>query len=292
MQMKKTILITGATGAIGSATALELAKTGARVILFSRNKTKLEKLKNEISKKTGNNEVDFLVADFSLISSVKKAVTEFKQRYNRLDVLINTAATYKSKREVTADNLETMFAVNHLAPFIIANKLIDLLSESKPARVITVTAPSKTKFKFDDLQARKNFSPLSAFGASKAMNLMFSYTLANKLAETGITSIAFFPGLVKSDLTQQMPKLLRFITRLLSRKATKAAKMLTSLAVDPSYQNSNGKFYKFNGKEIKSSKYSEDKNIQEKLWDISANLTGLSVPKEKIVITTLELISF
>jgi NAD(P)-dependent dehydrogenase (short-subunit alcohol dehydrogenase family) len=271
--MNKTVLITGATGTIGKATALEVAKSGVIVVLLSRNKDKLESVKTEISQKSGNDNIEILVADFSDIFSVKNAVNEFKQKYNKLDVLINVAAVYKRKREISKDRLELMFAINHLAPFILTNELLDLLKTGKPGRIITVTAPSVTLLNFDDLQGQKKFSSLNSFGASKMMNLLFTYSLAQRLKCAGVTATAFHPGLVKSELTREMPFLLRYITGLIAGKPDKAAKMLCSLALDSKYEDSNGKFYKSDGKEIKSGKYSYDKEVQKKLWTISEQLS-------------------
>jgi NAD(P)-dependent dehydrogenase (short-subunit alcohol dehydrogenase family) len=276
LQMKKTILITGATGAVGRATALELAKRGETVILLSRNKDKLEALKNEIVKKSGNNNVDYIAADFSQISSVKKAAEEFKQRYDRLNVLIHTASVFKRKREISKDNLEMMFAVNHLAVFVLTNELLELMKKSTPSRIITLTAPSTTKIKFDDLQGTGKFSPFSYFGASKMTNLLFTYALARRLEGTGVSALAFFPGLVKSELTMEMPPVIRFLIRAVSRQADKPAKTLSHLAEDPDTDNFNGKFFKYNGKIIKSSGYSYDEQVQKKLWDISINLSKLA----------------
>jgi NAD(P)-dependent dehydrogenase (short-subunit alcohol dehydrogenase family) len=271
--MNKTILITGVTGTIAGATALEIAKSGATVVLLARNKNKLEKLKIEISQKSGNNNIDILIADLSDIASVKNAVKEFKQKYYRLDALVNVAAVYRSKREVTKDNLEVMFATNHLALFILTNELLDLLKASQPARILTVTAPSTTKLNFDDLQGEKKFSALNFFGGSKMMNLMFTYSVARRLEGAGVTATALHPGLVKSDLTKEMPSILKYIFGLMAGKPDEAANMLCSLAIDSKYSNSNGKFFKFNGKEIKSSSYSYDNELQEKLWTISKQLS-------------------
>jgi NAD(P)-dependent dehydrogenase (short-subunit alcohol dehydrogenase family) len=271
--MNKTVLITGVTGTIGRATALEIAKSGATVVLLSRNRNKLEWVKTEISQKSANNKIEILVADFSDISSVKSAAKEFKQKNNQLDALVNIAAVYKKRREITKDNLELMFATNHLAPFILTNELLDLLKASKPSRIITVTAPSVTKLNFNDLQGQGKFSSLNSFGGSKMMNLMFTYSLARRIEGTGVSAVALHPGLIKSNLTKEMPSFLKYITRLMSDKPDKAAKMLCSLAIDNKFEGSNGKFYKFDGKEIKSNKYSYDKELQEKLWTISEELS-------------------
>jgi len=271
--MNKTVLITGVTGAIGKATALEIAKSGSTIVLLSRNRNKLELVKTEISQKSANNNIEILIADFSDISSVKSAAKEFKQKFNRLDALVNIAAVYKKERVITKDNLELMFSTNHLAPYVLTNELLELLVASKPSRIITVTAPSVTKLNFHDLQGGGKFSSLNSFGGSKMMNLMFTYSLARRLEDKGVTVVALHPGLVKSDLTKEMPSLLRFITGLMADKPDKAAKMLCSLAIDSKFENSNGKFYKFDGKEIESNKYSYDKELQEKLWTVSRQLS-------------------
>lgn len=285
-KMKKTILITGVTGAIGGATALEIAKSGATVVMLARNKDKVENLRKEISQKSGNNNIDILIADLSDKTSVKNAAKEFKRKYKRLDSLLNIAAVYKGKREITKDKLEMMFATNHLGPFILTNALLDLLKASKPSRVITVTAPSTTKINFDDLQGEKKFSPLNAFGASKMMNLQFTYALARQMKDEGVSATAFFPGLTKSNLALEMPSYIKIILKIAGGKPERSAKMLCRLALDQMYQNSNGKFYKFNGKEIKSSSYSYDNDIQDRLWKRSEQLSKTAkalIKKEELL---------
>jgi NAD(P)-dependent dehydrogenase (short-subunit alcohol dehydrogenase family) len=167
-----------------------------------------------------------------------------------------------------------MFTINHLAPFVLTTRLTDLLKASKPARIITITAPSVTKLNFDDLQGEKKFSALNAFGASKMMNLLFTYSLARRLEGTGVSASALHPGLVRSDLTNEMPSILRNITRLMSGKPDNAARMICSLSIGANYPDINGKFYKFSGKELRSSAYSYDKELQDKLWLISEQLSG------------------
>jgi NAD(P)-dependent dehydrogenase (short-subunit alcohol dehydrogenase family) len=269
----KTVLITGVTGAIGGATALEIAKTGATTILLARNKSKLEALKASIVQQTNNKDIDIIVADLSDITAVKNAAKEFKQKYSHLDALVNVAAVYKKNRALSKDGLEMMFATNHLAPFVLTNELLDLLKQSKPSRVITVAAPSFTKLNFDDLQGENKFSALNSFGGSKMMNMMFTYSLSRKLKDTGVSAMVFHPGAVKTELTNEMPGFLKLIFKILATTPDKAAKMLSALALDPAYNDSNGKFYKFDGKEIKSNDYSHDNTLQEKLWKISEEIS-------------------
>jgi NAD(P)-dependent dehydrogenase (short-subunit alcohol dehydrogenase family) len=271
----KTVIVTGATGAIGKATALELAKNNCTVILLGRNSEKLSKVKADIILTTKNNNIETVSVDLSEAKSIKKAVTQIKSKHTSIDALVNVAAIFTKNRTENSLGLEYTFATNHLGPFILTNELLDLLKAGKPPRVITVSAPSTTKINFDDINGKTKFSSgfLGAFGASKMMNIMFTYALARRLEGTGVTTSVFHPGLVKSELTKDMPKLLFYIFKIISSTPDKAAKMLCSLAIDKGYENSNGTFLKYDGKEIQSSKYSYDKDLQEKLWTLSEQLS-------------------
>ncbi len=273
--VKKIVLITGTTGAIGRATAIQLAKENCQLILLGRNPEKLTDVKSEIENTTGNKNVEVVIADLAEPSSIKKAVKEIKSRHSSLDALLNIAAVFRPNKEVNSTGLEWMFAANHLGPFVLTNELLDLLKAGKPSRVINVTAPSTTKVNFDDLHGTKKFSSgfLGSFGASKMMNLLFTYALARRIENTGVTTNAFHPGLVRSGLTAEMPFLIRSITNMISGSPDKAAAMLSKLVIDPAYQNSNGKFFKFDGKEMKSSAYSYDTEVQERLWRVSEELS-------------------
>jgi len=272
--MKKIVLITGATGAIGKATAMELANQNCHLILLGRNSRKLSAVKNEIIHATTNNHIDMFVADLSEPQSILKATAEIKGKYTSLNALINVAAIFRRDRLENSMGLEYMFATNHLGPFILTNELLDLLKSSKPSRVITVSAPSTTKINFEDLQGKKKFSAgfMGAFGATKMMNLMFTYALAKRLEGTGVTANVFHPGLVKSHLTREMPAILNFIFKKISSEPDKAAKMLCKLAIDEEYENSNGRFLTLDGKELKPNAYSQNKDLQEKLWTLSEEL--------------------
>jgi NAD(P)-dependent dehydrogenase (short-subunit alcohol dehydrogenase family) len=274
--MKKTVLITGTTGTIGKATLLELAKNNCQLILLGRNEEKLGKVRSEISKITGNNDIEVVVADLSEPESIKDAVSEIRKKISSLNALINVAAIVKSKRFENSKGVEYMLATNHLGPFTLTNELLDLLKAGRPSRVVTVSAPSTTKINFDDISGKKKFSAgfIGAFGASKMMNIMFTQALSRRLEGTGVTTSVFHPGLVKSKLTKEMPAVMNFIIQRLSGSPDKAAIMLCKLAIDPQFERSNGTFIRFDGKEIKSSNYSYDKDLQEKLWTISEQLSG------------------
>ena len=134
----KTILVTGASSGIGRAAAQYLAKLGARVVVVCRNEQRGEPALHDIRQRSGNPSVELLTADLGSQEQTRELARQFSQSHDRLDVLINNAGLFLSKRTVTDDGIETTFAVNHLAPFLLTNLLLDALKVSSPSRVITV----------------------------------------------------------------------------------------------------------------------------------------------------------
>jgi NAD(P)-dependent dehydrogenase (short-subunit alcohol dehydrogenase family) len=188
--------------------------------------------------------------------------------------LINNAAVFKNKRTLTPDGLETMFATNHLGPFLLTNLLLDQLKAAGHARIINVTAPSTTRLNFDDLQGERNFNALTAFGASKMCNLLFTYELARRLAGTGVTTNAYHPGLMKSNLLNEAPGIVRWLSHLFATTPERASRGLVYVASSPEVAGANGKFFK-GRKRISSNAYSNDPNNQRRLWEVSIQLANL-----------------
>lgn len=267
----KVCIVTGANRGIGKATAKALAQLGATVILACRNKESGEIAKADIISATSNSNVELMLVDLSIQDSIRKLVSEFGDKYDHLDVLINNAGVYKSQREMTPDGLETMFATNHMGPFLLTNLLLDRLKASSPARVLVVTAPSTTSIEFDNLQGEKQFNSLRAFGKSKMGNLLFTYELARRLEGSGVTVNAVHPGLSKTGLMKEAPVILRWLTGLASKTPEKAAGSLAYLASSADMANTSGKFFT-DKKEIESNQYSHDQNVQRKLWEVSSAL--------------------
>ncbi len=268
-------IVTGASSGVGKATAHELAKSGATVIMMCRNRTKGEAALAEIKKASGSATVELMMVDLSIQLSIRDAVKIFLKKYDRLHVLINNAGVFKSHRVVTPDGLETMFGTNYVGHFLLTNLLLDRLTSSAPSHIINVTAPSTTKLDFDDLQGEKKFSAFTAFGASKMCNLLFSYDLALKMSGTGVTSNAFHPGLVKSNIMNEAPGILRWILNLLSSSPDEAAKAIAHLALSPSLESVNGKFFK-GTKEISAAPYARDEKVQERLREVGEKLIRIT----------------
>ncbi len=270
----KIILITGATSGIGKATALELAKSGAKIVITSRNNEKGNIVVNEIKKITGNKKIESIAADLSLVSSIKNAVNSFKARYKKLDVLINNAAIFNNKRLETADGLEEMFATNYFSQFILTHLLLKELKAAKGARIINVSAPAFTKPRFEDLQGKKKFNAAIAFGITKAEILLFTYELARRLLSEGITVNAFHPGLVKTGLLSKAPFFIKimgkFINTFIAKSPEIAGKHLAELATLEKFKNFSGQLIN-KGKPIKAT-FASETRMQKKLWDESQEL--------------------
>jgi NAD(P)-dependent dehydrogenase (short-subunit alcohol dehydrogenase family) len=268
-------LVTGSTRGLGKATALALAQQHATVILGCRDQQRGEAVLDEIKAASPAAIVDLLLLDLSLQHSVRRAVREFESRYDHLDVLINNAAVFKPQRTLTADGYETMFATNHLGPFLLTNLLLPRLKAAPAARILTITAPSTTRIAFEDLQAEHKFSALQAFGASKAANLLFTYDLARRLAGTNVTVNAFFPGLVKTPLMREAPVPLRWLNPLFGQSPELVAQSVVYCASSPEVQAMTGLFFNKGRQSIDSSPYTKDRAVQQQLWEASIALAPL-----------------
>ncbi len=271
----KVVLVTGANRGLGKAIAEGFARLGVTVILGCRDMERGEAARSEISKATGNTRLEVLPIDLADQQSIRAAVAAFTARHDRLDILINNAAVYKTERTLTRDGLEAMFATNHLGPFLVTNLLREILETNAPARILTITAPSTTQLDFDDLQSAGRWSALRAFGASKMCNLLFTFELARRLEGTGVTANAVHPGLVKSNLLQEASRPVRWLTNLVSAPPEKAADGPVYLALSPDVAGVTGRFFK-GKKRIDASPYARDPEVQHRLWDVSAALTNLA----------------
>jgi NAD(P)-dependent dehydrogenase (short-subunit alcohol dehydrogenase family) len=269
-----TALVTGATGAVGGAAALKLAEKQVSLILLGRDEKKLNEVGSAITKTTGNERISCVIADLSDIKSVNNAVAQIKQGNQKLDALLNVASVYKRERAVTQGGYELMFASNHLGAFALTTGVMDLLKNAGNARVITVTAPSITKLDFDDLQGEKKFNSLAQFGMTKMCNLLFAFKLARDITNTGMSSSAYFPGLVKSKLTNEMPSFLRNVTTFFSSTPAESGEALARLAVNPEFADINGMFLNKKMNQLQANDYSRTAAIQDRLWEESVKLTA------------------
>lgn len=273
----KTCLVTGATSGIGKEIASGLAAMGADVILVGRSREKCGSAAQEIRART-NNDVSYLVADLSSQASIRQLAKEFSNAHQRLDVLVNNAGVFMAKREVTVDGIEQTFAVNHLAPFLLTNLLIDRIKASSPARMVTTSsiAHRGAQIDFDDVQFEKrSYSGIRAYSQSKLANILFTKELARRLEGTGVTANCFHPGAVRTGLLQVSPWYYQAAWAaggMFFLSPDKGADTGVYLASSPEVEGVTGRYF-VKRKETKASAETESKEAAARLWDLSASYT-------------------
>lgn len=273
----RVCLVTGATSGIGRVTARELARRGATVVVHGRNAEKCAAAVEEIRRTADNPAVEALVADLSSLAAVRRMADEFRGRYRSLHVLVNNAGLSLNRRYVSADGYELMFAVNHLAHFLLTNRLWDMLQASAPARVINVSSGlhKYSRLRFDDLQATRKFSAMQDYGASKLANLLFTYELARRRAGTGVTVNAFNPGMTATNIGREEGGLFsaskKVMDRLFGKSAEEGARTLVWLATAPEVADVTGGYFE-NLKAISSSPASYDEAAARRLWEESERM--------------------
>ena len=277
----KTVLITGGTGGIGRATAVGLASMGARVGITGRDRGRAQRAAAEIASESGASGLDVFVADMSSQVEVRRLATEVLAAYGRIDVLVNNVGGFWSHRHVTADGLEHTFALNHLAPFLLTNLLLDRLIASAPARVVTVSSGAQRmgKIDFDDLMGECKYSGQSAYNQSKLANVMFTYELARRLRGTGVTATVMHPGMTNTAFSAEDPSRafapLVAVMRPFMRQPEKGAETPIYLASSPDVEGTTGQYFA-DRKAKKSNESSYDRAMTARLWRVSANLVGQS----------------
>lgn len=273
---EKIAIITGSTSGIGEETAKALAREGIQLVLPVRNMAKGEALVEKIRQLTGDGRADLFECDLSSMDSIRAFAREFNEKYDRLDILINNAGIWEMKRSETPDGIEKTFAINHLAPFLMTNLLLDKLKASAPSRIITVSSMAHKggKIRFDDLEGKRRWSWMGSYAQSKLANLFFTRHLARKLEGTGVVANCLHPGVVSTHLFDKMPQFLHGPMKLVMIPPREGAKTSIYLATAPEAQHFSGE-YLAKKKIQKTSSYTYNREVAEKLWGVSKQYTGL-----------------
>ncbi len=272
----RTVLVTGGSGGIGRATALGLAAMGADIAIVGRDADRTEAAGREI-RLAGSGRVDVFVGDLSSQAEVRRLAEEVLVCLPRVDVLLNNAGGYWNSRHVTADGLEHTFALNHLAPFLLTDLLLERLTQSPSGRVVTVSSNAQAmgRIDFDDLQGEQSYSGARAYNQSKLANVLFTYELARRLRGTRVTANALHPGVVSTDFGGEDPgatqRLLVPVLRPFLKSPTQGAAMSIHVAASPDVESVSGCYFA-GGKPKRSAKRTYDESAAARLWQASADL--------------------
>ena len=275
-----TCLVTGATSGIGKETALRLAMLGAAVILVARDVARGAAAEADIRARVPLAQVELMTADLSSPAQVRQLAAGIEARGGRLDVLVNNAGVISPHRQLTAEGLETTFAVNHLGPFLLTSLLRGLLMRSAPARVVTLSSAAHKQVRalaWEDLPRGGRSGHGQAYPVSKLLNILFTSELARRLAGTGVTANCLHPGFVRTglgrDVTGVLGAVLPLILRL--RPGPEAgARTPVYLASSPEVAGVTGGYF-VNCKPAEPSALAKDARAAARLWALSEDLTGL-----------------
>jgi retinol dehydrogenase-14 len=275
----EVVLITGGTSGIGKAAATALAAMGAEVVVAGRDRERGEAAVEEIREASGNERVSLMLADLAVQSEVRGLAAEFRERYGRLDVLVNNAGLVQSRRAETPDGIELTLAVNHLAPFLLTNLLLDLLRESAPSRIVTVSSEASrgAQIDFEDLQSERRYRAFKVYGMTKRANILFTYELAERLEGTGVVANCLHPGGVNTNFAngnRTFGTLLFRAFKPFMRTPEQGADTVVYLASSPEAGSMTGR-YLIDRKVVSSYEEPHDEAAQKKLWEVSEELTNL-----------------
>jgi retinol dehydrogenase 12 len=277
----KTVLITGGNSGIGKATAIGLASKGYHVIIVARNEQKAEAARIEIIALSKNTRVDYILADLTSKKSVLELVATYKKRFPVLDVLINNAGVCLPERRLTTDGLEESFQINHLSHFMLSNLMLDRLRKSDDPRIINVSSGAYANGKFDpdNLQSEKKFGSFSTYSNTKLLNILFTYELAERLNDTGITVNTLHPGVVNTNFAHEFKgifKVFLYMVKPFLLSAKKGAFTSIYLASSEEVGGVTGKYY-VKCKPVKTKNVDMTNRNRKILWEKSLELSGLNI---------------
>ncbi|MEC9325979.1 MAG: SDR family NAD(P)-dependent oxidoreductase [Actinomycetota bacterium] len=292
-QTGRVAVVTGANAGLGLETAAMLAERGARVVVAVRDLGKGEAAVGEIRRRTSNADVALQQLDLSSLVSVRTAADELRAAYPRIDLLINNAGVMYPPKQTTADGFELQFGTNHLGHFALTGLLLDHLLQVEGSRVVTVASIAhniQAGIHFDDLQWERSYNRVAAYGQSKLANLMFTYELQRRLAakQAPTIAVAAHPGISNTELMRHIPGSglpgFSALAGLVTNSPAVGSLATLRAATDPAVRG--GQYYGPSGFRelvghpvlVQSNRQSHDTDVQQRLWSVSEELTGVKFP--------------
>jgi NAD(P)-dependent dehydrogenase (short-subunit alcohol dehydrogenase family) len=272
----RTVLITGGNSGIGKATAVDLARQGARVVIACRGSDKTERALREIGARSGRDDVRALPLDLASFTSIHACAEKFRADHEHLDVLINNAGVFPRQQILTEEGFEAQFGVNHLGHFLLTHLLLDLLRRSAPARVVTVASMMHAmgKIDFGSFRGEKPYGAYRAYGQSKLANILFSNELAKRSRDDGVVANALHPGSISTDITRDQDRLTRFFSRAFFSPPEKGASTSVYLASSGELEDETGGYF-VNCRPRRPWRSARDESLAARLWQESAALCGV-----------------
>ena len=285
-QSGRVAVVTGANTGLGYETATALAGRGAHVVLAVRNLDKGKAAADLIARRHPGAEVGVQELDLTSLASIREAAASIRAAYDGIDLLINNAGVMMTPKATTRDGFELQFGTNHLGHYALTGLLLDRLLITPGSRVVTVSSMGHRagRMRFDDLQSETGYNRLRAYGQSKLANLLFTYQLQRRLAGRTTIAVAAHPGGSSSELSRHLPGPVQAAFRPLEQDTEMGALPTLRAATDPTVVGGQylgpGGFAEMRGypRVVESSGRSHDIADQQRLWAVSAELTGISFP--------------
>ncbi len=272
----KVCIVTGANTGIGKETARGLAEVGATVVIAVRDVAKGEAARQEILSGQPRANVSVMRLDLASLKSIAEFAKAFAATHARLDVLVNNAGVWTTSRQTTEDGFERTFGVNHLGTFALTEALLPILERSAPSRIVVLSSALhyRGNMAWDDLQfERRSFSGTTAYNQSKLANVLFTKALARRLEGKGVTVNAVHPGVVKTELARDMPKILMAIGGLFMLTPAGGAKTSLYVATSAECASVTGAYFE-KSRHKKAAAAALDEAAQERLWKVTEALLG------------------
>ena len=276
--MKRRAVVTGASRGIGRVTALELARRGWDVTLVVRDRVRGQRVIDEARALDAGGVTDMLVGDLSNLKEVARVAAEIAAGPAPLQVLVNNAGGYNSRRSTTVDGLERTFATNHLAPFVLTNLLRPALQAAAPSRVVVVASEAhrRVHMTWDDLMHESRYRGFRVYSESKLANILFTRELARRLAGAGVTANALHPGFVASSFGRDNPGLAglaMLFAQMFAISEEKGARTSVYLATSPDVQGVTGKYF-VRCREATPEPAARNDDDARRLWQVSEELVA------------------
>ncbi|WP_054957538.1 SDR family oxidoreductase [Paenibacillus dakarensis] len=277
----KIVIVTGANSGMGLASSIELARLGANVIMVCRNQARGEAALEQARKESGNPDIELMTCDLGSLAGIRSFGAAFKEKYDRLDVLLNNAGVITLKRETTSDGFEAMMGVNHLGHFLLTHELLELLLRSRQGRIVNVSSGAHKvgRIHFEDPWLTKRFNVAKGYAQSKLANVLFTKELARRLKNSSVTVNSLHPGAVSTSLgVDRKSGFGKMAYKLLNpffQTPLEGAGTAIYLAASADAESMTGQYF-IKCKPAKVSAQANDPQLAERLWVWSEGQVGIS----------------